>query len=228
MIAGKIKFAMRYMYERLAVIKRKIFTKGYTQLIREWGKAGKPIPMPEQLKRFVMRIYAKKFSLRTFIETGTLSGGTVDAVKDIFRKIFSIELSENFFLAAKHKFLNCKHITILHGDSAEVLPALLSTISQPCLFYLDGHYSGEPTTKGKKETPILQELQHILNHPTEDHVILIDDARLFTGHGDWPTIEELRTLIFNKHPDWVFEVKNDIIRIHKNKSKIRKWLKSNI
>ena len=111
----------------------------------------------------------------------------------------------------------------MQGDSSKVLPELLDKIKKPCLFWLDGHYSGGITGKGDLNTPILNELKSIFSHQIKDHVILIDDARCFTGEEDYPTIKALKEFVIKNRPDWVFEVRNDIIRIHKyipnNKSK---------
>ena len=129
-------------------------------------------------------------------------------------EVYSIELAEEFYERAKRRFSGRDHITILQGDSGEVLGSILNKIETPCLFWLDGHYSGGDTAKGTTSTPIQRELDHIVEHPAwRNHVILIDDARLFTGQDDYPTLLALE--------DWarstgymVFEVKDDIVRIH--------------
>src|SRR5262249_2110956 len=91
-------------------------------------------------------------------------------------------------------------------------------ITEPCLFWLDAHYSGShfgcQTARGPRDTPIIQELEHILTHPIMSHVVLIDDARLFNGHNDYPTATELRDFIASRRPDWGVEIKDDIIRVH--------------
>ncbi|MBI4494137.1 MAG: hypothetical protein HY690_15220 [Chloroflexi bacterium] len=115
---------------------------------------------------------------------------------------------------AKQLFALDEHVSILHGDSSDVLPEILSKIAEPALFWLDGHYSGGVTARGKYETPVWQELQHILNHSAAWHVILIDDARCFVGQSDYPTLQETRDLVWRKHPEWLFDVAHDIIRIH--------------
>ena len=91
----------------------------------------------------------------------------------------------------------------------------MSNIKKPCLFWLDAHYSGKGTAKEDVITPIIYELQCILNSSNLNHVILIDDARFFIGKNGYPTIKELKEIIFSKSSDWTFVVKNDIIRIHK-------------
>jgi len=79
-----------------------------------------------------------------------------------------VELSTELYERAKRKFSRYKHISIFKGDSSKVLPEILSQIEEPCLFWLDGHYSKGITATGEKETPILEELKHIFNHPIED------------------------------------------------------------
>jgi len=184
------------------------------RLLREWVKKGKPVPPPHAVKLMVIRKYAKKFSIKIFIETGTDDGATVASVKNIFNKIYSIELSIVLYARAKDKFSKDSRISIIHGDSSKELPKVLKNISEPCLFWIDAHYSAGISAKGKINTPAWQELQHILKHPTKGHVILIDDARKFTGKNDYPSIQEVQNLVFEYLPDWSFKIKNDIIRIH--------------
>jgi hypothetical protein len=141
----------------------------------------------------------------------------VDAMLNQFKEIFSIELSRILFEKAKKKFssYSYSHVHIMCGQSGELLPEILRNVMQPCIFWLDAHWSGGSTAKGELETPIIQELKCILNHRNaENHVLLIDDARCFTGENDYPTLHVLKNFIRKIHPDWIFEVKDDIIRIH--------------
>lgn len=102
----------------------------------------------------------------------------------------------------------------MHGDSGKILPEILASLNKPCLFWLDAHYSDGITAKGDVETPIVSELEAIFNHSIQSHVILIDDARCFIGENDYPTIDWLREYILKQHLDWVFEVRDNIIRTH--------------
>lgn len=138
----------------------------------------------------------------------------VYAVRDLFRKIYSIELDAELCEKAKSRFAKYKHITILEGDSSKVLPVILNQIKEPCLFWLDGHYSGNGTAKSVKETPISEEMDYISDHSTKKHVILIDDAREFKGQNDYPALEQLRELVLAQDSGNVFEVRDDIIRIY--------------
>jgi hypothetical protein len=47
---------------------------------------------------------------------------------------------------------------------------------------------------------------------TLNHVLLIDDARLFVDEDDYPTIEKLTKYVKNKNNNYQVEVKDDIIR----------------
>jgi hypothetical protein len=166
-------------------------------------------------KQKIVKQYAKDFNLKILLETGTYLGSMVDASKDDFEKIFSIELDKNLFIKAKKKFRQHKNIQILNGDSSKVLKKILINVNKPCLFWLDAHYSKGITARGKKETPVLEELNYIFKHPVGNHVILIDDARLFKGKNDYPSLGKIRQLVADNLPHYKMEVKRDIIRIFK-------------
>lgn len=180
-----------------------------------WISDGKPAPVPHAVKQMTVKTFAQKYAIRFFIETGTYLGDMVAAVSNDFDKIYSIELSEDLFKRAAKRFEGYKHINIVHGDSALVMPKILRSINVPCLFWLDGHYSAGVTAKGEKETPIWEELQHICDHPIKNHVILIDDASLFVGKNDYPTLESLQKFVESRFPGYMFEVRDDMIQIYK-------------
>jgi len=182
---------------------------------RIWEKKGRPIPPPNTVKAKIVKEYARQFSLDILIETGTYTGNMVFLMKGVFGQIFSIELDDNLCQKAKERFTKYSHIHIIQGDSSQVLPKILSSIGQPCLFWLDAHYSGGLTAKGDLDTPIIAELKHIFSHQIKDHVILIDDAREFVGLNDYPTIQNLKDFIYQECPDYIFEVADDIIRVYK-------------
>jgi hypothetical protein len=182
----------------------------------EWVECGKPVPPPDIIKQITVKTYANKYGSKTFVETGTYLGDMVFAVRGIFNRIYSVELGDKLYENAKARFSKHGHISILHGNSAELLPEILRQIKEPCLFWLDAHYSAGITAKGGILTPILQEIKHIFGHPIKDHIILIDDAADFNGENDYPTVEELRKLVLENKPNYEFGVKNNIIRIHRS------------
>ncbi len=77
---------------------------------------------------------------------------------------------------------------------------------------MDAHYSGANTGKGELETPILSELEAILNSDVKGHVILIDDARCFNGSHDYPHLDKLLQMIRCKGK-YNIEISCDIIRL---------------
>lgn len=183
--------------------------------INRWGNAGKPIPPPHAVKVQTVKDYSARYSASVLIETGTFLGDMVFAVKHLFDEIISIELDNRLYARAKERFRHYPHISILQGDSGELLPRVLANINERSLFWLDAHYSGEMTARGDRETPIEAELRHILSNHSTESTILIDDARLFTGERDYPNLEELEVFVLRSRPTWVFEVRDDIIRMHK-------------
>ena len=185
------------------------------RVINNWHKTGKPIPPPHIIKQEIVMQYARKFSIDILVETGTYLGRMINAVKGFFSEIYSIELDNSLFIKAKKRFINIKNIHIIQGDSSKVLPELLALIDYTCLFWLDAHYSGGITVKANLNTPIMIELKSIFSHKIKGHVILIDDARCFIGSENYPTIRALKEFVMKNRPDYLFKVKNDIIRIHK-------------
>jgi glycosyltransferase involved in cell wall biosynthesis len=169
--------------------------------------------VPHVVKRRVVRDYAKRYGATTLVETGTYMGDMVAAMSHSFRRIYTIELQPSFFAKARARFARKHHVTVLHGDSGREIARVSTWLDEPALFWLDAHYSGGTTARGDLDTPIVAELRHILGSGDIAHVLLIDDARSFTGRDGYPTIEELRELVNRLRPQYVMEVALDIIRI---------------
>lgn len=182
------------------------------KLINQWQKDGCPAPPPHAIKAQAIADYQQKYQYKTLIETGTFLGDMVEAQKQRFHNIISIELGYDLYMKAKRRFKNDLNVTIVQGDSGKILPNILVDINEPAIFWLDGHYSAGITAKGDKECPIFEELDSIFSHKKLDHILLIDDARCFVGEGDYPTIEELTDYIQEKNEFYHVEVKHDIIR----------------
>jgi hypothetical protein len=182
--------------------------------IKIWEKRGKPIPPPSIIKRKVIKQFRDISGFDTFIETGTYLGETTFALKDLFARIYSIELSDELYGRARAMFDKYEHISIIQGSSADQLPVIMQRIDEPCIFWLDGHYSGEGTARGCEDTPIISELECIFSHRVKNHVILIDDARLFTGMDGYPTLDSVRDLVSTRSSYRTFDVDTDIIRIY--------------
>ncbi len=178
-----------------------------------WELLGRSVRPSHGVKHLALRRYASRYALRTLIETGTYRGHMVASTRNLFASIYSIELNEDFYQAACKRFAAFPHIHLIHGDSANALPQLLATLSTPCLFWLDAHYSGAGTARGDSDTPILAELRCVLSHRVEGHVVLIDDACDFNGNDGYPTLSGLRQFVAGLRPNAAVLVQDNIIRI---------------
>ena len=174
-----------------------------------------PIPShPAEFKMMSIIKYAKLYNCEILIETGTYFGDTSFFCKDYFKQVYTIELSEHLFNLALKRFENYDNVYPLQGDSSIILPTILKEINQKTLFWLDAHYCLDNfTAQGDKDTPIIEELNLILEHSIKDHVILIDDARVFGYWKDYPSINYIKEYIYSKRQNAIFEVRNDMMII---------------
>jgi len=180
--------------------------------LAEWKKNGCPVPPPHIVKQMIIKEYQKMYNYKILVETGTYHGEMVEAQKNSFKKIYSIELGDDLYNRALERFKNAKNVSILHGDSGKILPNVMLKINEPSIFWLDGHYSAGITAKGDKDCPIFEELLSIFNTTSFSHILLIDDARHFIGEGDYPSIKELTEYIKSKNEEYEVDVKHDVIR----------------
>jgi hypothetical protein len=105
------------------------------------------------------------------------------------------------------------------GNSKEQLAAIVPTLKEPCIFWLDAHWSGGITYGESEECPLLEELQ-IINDSECDHFILIDDARLFlcpppNPHRieQWPTIDAVTSLLNSGRSRYTVIVEDVIVSV---------------
>ena len=123
--------------------------------------------------------YAQTYGTKVFVETGTYKGDTVKAMVEskLFNRIHTVDIYQDRADAAIRRFRNYPTVKCWYGDSAKLLPVILKEVRQPALFWLDAHHSGKKIAriKGLIETPLLAELEAVLQHH-HNHIILIDDA----------------------------------------------------
>ena len=135
------------------------------------------------------------------------------AQRNNFQQLITIELDDYLFKRASARFRKIAKIKLLHGDSGKKIAEALADLNQPCLFWLDAHYSGGITAHGEQMTPVFAEISHILNHQIKDHVIVIDDARLFNGTDGYPSFHELQDYVRSIDGKCLTWIENDTITI---------------
>ena len=179
----------------------------------KWIIHGKPIPAHGRYKWKVLKRESRKYNTEIFIETGTAGGGTVLNLENNFKTLYTIELDQTLYHQGKARVGNRGKIICLQGDSGIVINEILNKLDTPATFWLDAHYSGIGTAKGQLDTPIINELRSIFTHKIKNHVIIIDDAREFNGHNDYPPIENIEKMVKLKAPEYEFRRDNDLIII---------------
>lgn len=92
-------------------------------------------------------------------------------------KTSNAPVADIYFQQAKDRFKSYANVELLHGDSGSLMPLVLSKLTTPALFWLDGHYSGGLTEQVECDTPVSAELQEILTSQCKSRVILVDDIR---------------------------------------------------
>lgn len=190
------------------------------QSVQQWKKLGKPVPPPHQIKVEAIKSLAEQYNTKVFIETGTYMGDMVSEVAPLFETLYTIELSPTYYQRATRIFKNNPNIHCLNGDSGKVIQNLLKkNITTFALFWLDAHYSGGKTARSELDSPIVMELTHIAEHSIKGHVILIDDARLFTGKDGYPELKALKRFVSQHFPTHDFRVYDDMIHIIPKKRK---------
>ena len=153
---------------------------------------GYHVSLPDRAKWAVLERYAVPEAV--WIESGTYFGDTAWALARKGNSVHTIEASSSLAARAAHRFRKHPLITVHQGDSEVVLPQVLEEIgSAPVNFWLDGHYSGGLTFRGRRDTPIGGELRAIDRRleRMRSVAVFIDDFRCFGTRGsvasDYPS-----------------------------------------
>lgn len=110
------------------------------------------------------------------------------------------------------RFARTPAVEVVHGDSSSALAPILAGLDAPALFWLDAHVSTTKSARGELPSPVVQELELVLADPPA-HVVLVDDARLFTGRDDWPSLGDLEAIVHRLRPAYDVVVADDVVRI---------------
>jgi hypothetical protein len=184
---------------------------------RLWKSKGCPLPPPHIVKQRMISGFINELGYATFVETGTYLGAMILTILDDFSQIYTIELSKDLYQRATKVFRKFPHVKCLQGDSGEVMLEVVKKIHEGAIFWLDGHYSSGITVLGNKVCPIFEELGAIFKYDNFNHLILIDDARLFLQkEPDYPSYAELVSYIKKADARYnIYVLKTDTIVVTK-------------
>jgi len=156
----------------------------------------------------------EKYVNHTFFETGTYLGDAVKLAMEVgFKEIISIEIDPELQLRNLTNLQNDSFkgkLTLLTGDSFELVPYHIPRLTERTTFWLDAHV--DFGIEGKKRCPLYDELYSIGQSPIKDHTILIDDLRCF-GVGLWGegiSLEGAKEIILGINPNYQFAIENGI------------------
>ena len=181
------------------------------KVYKQWIIDGEPLPPPHAVKQRIIYELHKKYRISILVETGTFMGDMLEAQKRTFKKLYSVELSEELYNNAKKRFIYERKITLVQGDSSTKLKEIAEKLNVRTIFWLDGHYSGEGTALGDLECPIFAEIDGVFSSKIKNHIILVDDERCFTGFNSYPTKEELLQYIHKYNKNYTLRISNDVI-----------------
>ena len=163
----------------------------------------------------ILQFLQKEMSLKTFVEGGTFKGKTAIAASKIFDRVITIENSAEMHRIASENLRGHDRIRLLHGDTRQHLADIVRE-NDDLLYWLDAHWSGGATYGAGDECPLMDELEIVFS-ASNNHVILIDDARLFCAPPPlphqiehWPTLKEIANAI---PPNWSWFCFDDVIAI---------------
>jgi hypothetical protein len=111
---------------------------------------------------------------RAIVETGTYLGTTTKRLAETGLPVYTIEADGYNFGFARARFWRRHNVTLLRGDSREILRGLLdgrlrALCSSPIFFYLDAHWN--------EDLPLAEELEIVFQRcPTA--VVMIDDFQV--------------------------------------------------
>ena len=161
-----------------------------------------------------------KNDIKTYIETGTWSGHSIQKALDAgFDKIYSCDINQECVDKAKELYKDKSNVFIECNPSKVDVYNFLNGINERCVFFLDGHFmpydetnqdlgfGKETTQEGLPPSPPMDELEVIATHNIKTHIILIDDYKCF---GSWMfggiTFDQVKDKIMSINPAYSWTI----------------------
>jgi predicted O-methyltransferase YrrM len=162
------------------------------------------------------RALAQTIDITRAVETGTHKGAGARRLAAVFDEVTSIEVSPALHLRAQACLADLPHVTLLQGDSAHLLPAVV-TRARASLYWLGGHWCEGGAGGRDLGCPLLDEIVAIrAGHPHD--CVLIDDAFLFAtsppapgSPGHWPELSDVLDALRSALPDHYVSVVEGVV-----------------
>jgi len=172
-----------------------------------------------------------------FVETGTFfCHGVISALIKGANNIISIEINEKIY---KHNIMKLllnvsllgqefssykkdnlfvlevagAKITLVLGDTVEVLPSIVQNIKERTTFWLDAHWGpdiGSPLSGEEGAEilfPIYKEIEIISQHNIKNHKIMIDDMKQYEKYYS-DNLDKLKNMFLNINQKYTFRKKS--------------------
>ncbi len=168
-------------------------------------------------KRAVLHKYLTESGLTVMVETGIYDGdGSGITLAPLLTRLIACDIVEDNINRYRERAAEQRLVAEMwHGSSAELMPAILTTIKEPAFFWLDAHEWKGEWGDNPNPSPLLHELEAITRWPhAAASTVAIDDIRLMEGselaEPGWPSMEEIRNLAGDR---WAWSEADDIIRL---------------
>jgi hypothetical protein len=183
---------------------------------KKWLNTPNPWLKTENFEGYVKTYYDNllqhftRFRNDYFVETGThLGNGLKTALDAGHTKCYTIEIHEHLYQDACKRFateMSQGRVECHWGDSAVLLPQIISRLPAQATFWLDAHISSNYGDKLAKNCPIFEELDAIDCSSIKTHTIIIDDVACFDqkAHDNIP-LTQVQKRISQINPAYQFE-----------------------
>jgi len=133
-----------------------------------------------------------------FVETGTAVGETTAWASEHFDKVISIEFMDDLYRSCIERFWDTNNVKVIHGDSSDWIELFEFHIADDAVWFLDAHnINRSDGLLPPSETPIIKELKTIFTdfeRPSHDHIVIVDDLRLFGSEEGYPSMSDIHNL----------------------------------